>query len=502
MVTGKVLSRPRCRSHGWPWYSAGGPPFGDPVVGMLRIERCLRVFLTSSQLHSGLDSIRTSSSGAEITAQCQASSPARAMTTLSALELISSTVPPDSAAEDEGPFLGWLPPDDRLWRHPSEGIPVPDRIAVRARPRLSSGGRLWAMALLAGVIGALAASGIGAATSWFSQKTTVIRDVMSTTPPVSLAEAPNGPVNWTVIDDSIAPMVVNITVNGMAGPQIASGLLLGVSGVSGKAVVVTDRSLFYSDQSADYLGSIQITFLSGVKAGGHLIGQDRLSGLALLEVPIPVKVTPNIGSVSELRTADQVLAVGARNLSGGSVATGSVSGDDRYVNLPDGTELENLIAVTLPPLSYSATGGPILDQFGRVIGVTVNPDPNDTSDQGVAYAVPIDEVMHVVSQIIAGVAVTHAWLGVTNGHDLPSSIASQYGLRGGVQVDQIESGSPVALVGMKPHDIITEFDGQPVLSTGDLISRLNKLDPGHFAAITFIDDNRAIQTQVRLANER
>lgn len=425
----------------------------------------------------------------------------------------------EPGAEDEGPFFPWIPPEDRLWRHPSEsgehrfdpgelasfgngGLRnslVGGSRAIRSMAS-SVGGRTWTAAVIAGLVGALTASGLGMATGWWNHHTTVVRAELPATSAVSLAEAGQGAVNWTGIEESVAPMVVSVSVQTPTGPQSGSGLVVSAPG-NGKAFVVTNRALFMPAQSEAVGAAIRVSFLSGFTSKARLIGQDELSGLAIIEVPDAVKAVPLFGSVANVRDADPVLTVGARDVLAGYVFTGSVSGQDREAQLADGSEVDDLLALNIPAITQAATGGPVLDRFGEVVGITVDPQSADTSSQPLAFAVPIDEVNRVAIQLINGQKPAHAWLGITGVDDLPSMIAHQYGLTGGVQAGAIESGSPAARIGMGAHDVITQFDSKPVTSTGALVSILDNCDPGHVASITYIHSGKTIHTSVTLGNE-
>jgi putative serine protease PepD len=407
---------------------------------------------------------------------------------------------------EDGPLLPWLPPEDRLWRHPSEAAAGRPPGSSGRRPVRTAagggGGRLWGVALAAGLIGAFAATGLGAATGWWARQTTVVRSVLPEASSVSLADTGGaGQVNWTAIDDAVAPSVVGVTVEGGSGPLSGSGLLL-MSAGDGTAYVVTDRSLLSPALATGYLGGIEVTFLSGDQAKGKLVGQDPLSGLAVIEVRNLDRVAPPAtGTVADLQDANPVLAIGSRSLSTGSVFPGSVSGEDRKVDLADGTDLDSLLALTIPSMASGAAGGPLVDEYGRVVGITVNVNPVDPADQQLAFAVPIDEVNRVVGEISTGRPVTHPWLGVFDAEDLPSAAAHRYGLTGGAQAVGVSSGSPAARAGLHPDDIITSLDGQAVTSTGSLIAVLEHLDPGQTVPISFVHDGRAVHTRVTLGEE-
>jgi putative serine protease PepD len=447
------------------------------------------------------------------------------MTTGRQPSLGSVSVDPDFGLEDEGPFFAWLPPEDRLWRHPSENPPL--HSAGGRHPESSGSGepdaeeageeqppgptdptkelaaarihptRTWAVALVAGVVGAMVASGFGFASGVFGHNTTVIKPVFPTVPTLTLAASPADSVTWRTVAQSIEPFVVAIAVSG-ASPQMGSGTLISLGGDTGESYVVTDRSLLTPGEAADDLGSIQVTYVSGQQVQGHLVGQDPLSGLAVIAVPTSRAILPRIGSVSGLQVADPVMAVGAEG--DGSVFPGSVSAEDREVDLASGGDLDNLIAVsgTLPAPDQ---GGPLVDQSGEVVGITVGVNSADPSDQDLTFAIPIDDAVRVTEQILAGDTLTHPWLGTANTVDLTSAAARELGVQGGARPETVAPNSPASRIGITPRDIITTFDGQPVTSTGTLTALLAQCRPGQSVSISFIHDGKTTTGTVVIVNE-
>lgn len=390
----------------------------------------------------------------------------------------------DDGLDDDGPSRPLLPPDDRLWRHPSElrdaGVGSPAS-AVR-NPPSSGPGRVWAVAIVAGVVGALTASGVGMLSGAFEQQTTVVRSV-SQGPSLTLAsDNGNGTtaVDWRGVDDAIAPSVVAIEVSSASGPATGSGMLM-VQG-DDSSYVVTDSSLVAAG------GSISVSYLSGDTVRGRLVASDPLSGLALLAVPRGQGIIPPLGTVAELQDATPVLAVGARTLPGGSVFAGSVSGEDREVDISTGQSMENMIAMTSAQIPSSAAGGPLVDSSGRVIGVTLSLDPTDPTDQGLTFAVPIDLVKRICSEMLTDTTVQHPWLGITEAVDLSSAIANQLGVSGGAQISGIWPGGPASHAGLSSNDIIISFDGSPVTSTGSLTTLLAGAPLGKVVHISYIHD--------------
>ena len=329
----------------------------------------------------------------------------------------------------------------------------------------------------------------------FDQRTTVVRSVSQEGPSLTLAsDSGNAPaVDWTAVDDAVAPSVVAIRVNGASGMTTGSGVLM-VDGDS-SSYVVTDSSLVQNG------GAIDVSYLSGETVVGRLVRSDPVSGLALVAVPIRHGMFPAFGTAAELQVANPVLAVGARTSPGGSVFSGWVSGEDREVDVSSGLSMQNMIAVTSAQIPASAAGGPLVDSHGRVVGVTVSLDPTDPTDQGLTFAVPIDMARMICQEMLSNTSINHPWLGVTDAIDLSSAVANQMRVSGGAQVGGIWPGSPASRVGLSPNDIIISFDGVPVTSTGSLTRLLAGTPLGKVVTISYIHDGVQKSAAVVVTNQ-
>jgi S1-C subfamily serine protease len=420
-------------------------------------------------------------------------------------------VEPDDGSEEEGPFFAWLPPDDRLWRHPSETLgDQPGQAGDAGGSGSGRGGpasgflstfshgpltRIWTVAVLAGIIGAAAASGLGMVSGVFAARTTVVDPVVPTAPVETVASATVSSVDWTDVDDTIAASIVDIDVTSVSGSASGSGVLFEPG--DGVTYVFTDSSLVTGAYK------ISTTFASGEQYPARVVGNDPISGLALIAVPTAGRDFPQLGSVADLQLASPVLAVGARMSGGGSVFTGAVSAEDLQVNATGGSVIQNLIAVSGPPaMPSTAAGGPLLDEQGHVVGITVSLDPTDATDAGLVLAVPVDVAEHVAQQWLAHKALTHPWLGVTGVVDTSPSVAQQFGLSGGASVGQVWPGSPASRLGLNSNDIITSFDGQQVVSCGALTQLLfSQTTPGRPVTITYLHKGKPVQATVMVRDQ-
>lgn len=353
--------------------------------------------------------------------------------------------------------------------------------------------RPWTIAIVAGLVGALAASGVGWVSGVFHDRASVVHPTLvSQDPAMPTPTTGSSTFDWTRVDDAVAPAVVSVTVASPEGPDASSGVMFATR--ADDAYVMTDSAVVADG------GTVQVAFLSGNQVLGHIVGADPMSGLALIAVPnVQPNDMPTFGTAAGLEDANQVLAVGAR--SAGGLFQELVSSEDREVDLASGLSMQNLIAVTGSTIPTSAAGGPLLDQDGAVVGITIAIQPANTADADFQYAVPVDEAENIGDQLLSGICCTHPWLGVVNAVDITAAVAHQFGLTGGVAVGDVTPDSPASRLGLEPNDIITSFDRQAVDSTGMLTRVLSSSTPGRSTPITFVRNGRTVTTSVVVSTE-
>jgi putative serine protease PepD len=406
--------------------------------------------------------------------------------------VVSTAVELDDGPEEEGPFSQWVSPDDRLWRHPSEfrlSTP-PGGVATLEHP---SPVRTWTVAVVAGLVGALLASGVTMASGGLGHRTTVLQQAVTrVASPDTLAVASQSTVadpNWSVVDNRIEAYVVAITnSDGSSGSGVvyADG-----SGSSQRSFILTTDDLVG--------GSIQVTFNDGETQAAHLVGSDPKSGLALLSVTGTNRPLPVFGSVADLQVAEQLLAVSGSDEGDPPLASLTVQSVDDAVAASDDETMVGMLAVT-----GSATtdeGGALVDATGQVVGITTSMTAIDPAQENTSYAIPIDVARHVAGQLLAGRPATHPYIGVGNTVDLSSLIAQQLGVAGGARLGTVASGSPAAAAGLSQEDVITALDGRPVPSAGTLISVIASSQPGTSMTVSYLHQGKPATATVRVTEQ-
>ncbi len=125
------------------------------------------------------------------------------------------------------------------------------------------------------------------------------------------------------------------------------------------------------------------------------------------------------------------------------------------------------------------SGGPLFDGSGAVVGINAQIYSRSGGFQGVSFAIPIDVALKVKDQIVASGKASHGRLGVTV-QDLNQPLADSFGLKqvDGALVSSVAPDSAAAAAGLKPGDVITAVDGQPIVRSGTLSSVIGMSAPG------------------------
>ena len=129
------------------------------------------------------------------------------------------------------------------------------------------------------------------------------------------------------------------------------------------------------------------------------------SDVAVLKVDAPesaLDVMP-LGSSKDLQVGAPVVAIGNPFGKDRTVTSGIISALARQIQAPNGFAIDGAIQ-TDAAINHGNSGGPLLDMQGRVIGINSQIDTGGTGDGnvGIGFAIPIDLVKQVASQIMNG----------------------------------------------------------------------------------------------------
>lgn len=245
---------------------------------------------------------------------------------------------------------------------------------------------------------------------------------------------------------------------------------------------------------------VQVTLNDGSTYTAQVVGSDADYDIAVLKVdPGETKLKPVVLGTSEnLQVGEDVCTIG--NPLGEltfSMSRGIVSCLDREINL-DGTPF-NMIQVDTA-INPGNSGGPLFNSYGEVVGIVTaktSSTGSGTAAEGLGFAIPIDDVMNMVKDIMENGQVTsHAYMGVSvaNASQFPDA-----GVRSGAYVAEVVADSPAEKAGLQVGDVITMIGTTTINSKTDVTSTVGSsktYKAGDVATITYVRDGQVCTTEL------
>jgi putative serine protease PepD len=289
--------------------------------------------------------------------------------------------------------------------------------------------------------------------------------------------AANGALSVEEIASRIVPAVGRVDVVSRIGQN------------AGSAVVFRrDGYLLTNNHVVAGARQVEVQMPDGQTYDAQVVGADPTIDLAVLKIdvgnlPVPEFATqpPRIGAT--------VVAVGSPFGLDGTVTAGVVSQLGRQIDAPDGEVLLDTIQ-TDAAINFGNSGGPLVDDHARVIGLnTAIVSPSGAND-GIGFAIPITTAVPVAQQLIEQGFVERAQLGVSI-QPVPPVVSEQFGLpESGALVSDVTPGSAADRAGLQRGDVITEVNGEPLETSIDLTAQIRALKPGDEVRLTIMRDGR------------
>jgi len=291
------------------------------------------------------------------------------------------------------------------------------------------------------------------------------------------------------VKDSIV-LILGITSGGTAQ---GSGF---VYNFSGTMVVITNYHVIHGTTR------ISVTFSNGNGYAATVNGTDPYSDLAILLVDAPEdesKPLEVVGS-STLRVGDPVIAIGNPYGLVGSMTTGVISALGRTITeeYTGGFGIANIIQ-TSAPINPGNSGGPLLNYYGKVIGITT---AIVADSQGLGFAIPSNTLLkEIVSLIEDGTYEGHSYLGL-RGTDMNYEMAQEMGVNRtyGWRIVEVVSEGPSDKK-LEVDDIIIAMNETCIKNGDNLASYLEENTlPGETVILTIVRGSQILEISVVLGN--
>ena len=243
---------------------------------------------------------------------------------------------------------------------------------------------------------------------------------------------------------------------------------------------------------------IEVSFSNRDSVKAKLVGRDLSTDLAVLKVDVDSRaLTPlALGNSDRVEVGDSVVAIGNPLGLERSVTAGIVSALHRPLTAPNDFTIDDVIQ-TDAAINSGNSGGPLIAADGKVIGVNTAIATGNTGARGnigIGFAVPVNTVRDVASQLLDQGRVEHAFLGV-QAQPISKEIAKVFNLPvdHGLMLVRVYDGSGAAKAGLKAGttevvvagesyrlggDVVVEVDGQSVQTPEDLREAVSAKKPG------------------------
>lgn len=244
-------------------------------------------------------------------------------------------------------------------------------------------------------------------------------------------------------------------------------------GVGSGFFISEDGSILTNHHVIEGASEIFVTMTDGREFKATVVGSDERTDVALIKIDLESTPALPIGTATDLKKGEWVIAIGSPFGLESTVTAGIISAIGRETGdyLPF---IQTDVAV-----NPGNSGGPLLDLDGKVIGINAQIVSRSGGFMGISLAIPIDEAMEVVAQLRAEGRVTRGRIGVQIG-DVSKDVALASGLDDatGALVSRVMPEGPAFEAGVMAGDIVLTFNGRKIEKWSDLPRIVGQTKPG------------------------
>lgn len=270
--------------------------------------------------------------------------------------------------------------------------------------------------------------------------------------------------------------------------------------IDGKGQIITNAHVV---QGAD---KVTVNLKDGRSFAGKVMGLDTVTDVAVVKIEggdnLP---TVELGNATKIKAGEWAIAIGNPLGLDNSVTAGIISATGRSSSqVGDSSKRVNYIQ-TDAAINPGNSGGPLLNSAGQVIGMNTAILKNA---QGLGFAIPIDQVQRISSQLVSKGKVDHPFLGVQMYNvteQLRKQLASrrdspiQLDVDQGVLIIKVVRNSPAEQGGIKAGDVITTVNGKKITNANDVQGEVEKSQLGVDLPITVRRNGKNVDIKVRPA---
>ncbi len=314
--------------------------------------------------------------------------------------------------------------------------------------------------------------------------------------PASSSGSTRSASDVSAVAAEVLPATVKINVAGQSESGTGTGIVISEDGT-----ILTNNHVIAAAAGS---GSITVAFNDGSNAAAEIVGRDVATDVAVIKAEgVSDLQTATLGDSKEVKVGQTVVAIGSPFGLESTVTQGIVSALNRPVSPGDGSGEGT--STTFPAIQTDAainpgnSGGPLVDLEGHVIGINsaINTGGSGNGSVGLGFAIPINLVNSVATQILDGKPVEHAQIGVqvrnATGEDQMTQI--------GAEIGEVTAGSAGDKAGLKAGDVVSKVDGNPITGNEALVATIRGYRPGDSITLTVLRDGKSQEISVKLGSD-
>ena len=277
---------------------------------------------------------------------------------------------------------------------------------------------------------------------------------------------------YNVIPENMLPHEVRHEIN------FGSGILLDEEGhIATVTELVNDSK------------GMNITLQDGTRLDAEVVASDKSTGITVLKVDTDELPTANFGDSDDVAIGELMVALGHTADQAPTISLGMISGVGRNPHIVD---YENWLAIDAN-LRPGSGGGAIANATSEIIGMTAGGSSEGT------FAIPINTVRQVATELIEHGKVARGWLGVSI-QEVDSGLAEKLGLDRpmGALINSVFDDTPAAEFGLQKGDVIVAINGETIKNVSHLRAAIAMYKPTTTVSISILRDGQTQDVSVTL----
>ncbi|GBC97729.1 Periplasmic pH-dependent serine endoprotease DegQ [bacterium HR17] len=266
--------------------------------------------------------------------------------------------------------------------------------------------------------------------------------------------------------------------------------------VSADGYILTNRHVI------EGVDRIVIALWNNQRFEAKVVGADEFTDIAVLKIePGGTRLVPAVlGDSDKVRVGDWAIALGNPFGLRQTMTVGVVSAIGRSPRETGAGIGYTEFIQTDAAINQGNSGGPLCNIRGEVIGINTAILSPTGGSIGIGFAIPINTAKFVMEQLLKRGKVVRGWLGVElmDVEQLPDPAALGLKELRGVVVNEVIPNSPAAQAGIKPQDVIVEYNGVPVRNIAHLQMLVGRTAPGTTVPIKIVRGGKELTVQVQI----